>query len=110
MFRLLCIIIKFCTSNCLCGFVLLKIIYLQQDRLVGQVVKASALGAEDLEFDSCLRCGDISRLSHTSDFKIGSLVATLPGAWRFHVHFFVCLVYIQALPLKLVGLVVKVTP
>ena len=38
------------------------------DRLVGQVVKASASGAEDPGFESRLR-GDFSGSSHTNDFK-----------------------------------------
>ena len=37
------------------------------DYLVGLVVKASALGPEDPEFDSRLRHGDFSGSSHTSD-------------------------------------------
>ena len=56
------------------------------DRLVGLVDKASATGAEDPEFDSRFRRGDFSGLSHTSDFKIGTPVATLPGAWRYRVN------------------------
>ena len=36
-------------------------------------------------YDSCLRCGDFSASSHTSDVKIGTPVATLPGAWRYWV-------------------------
>ena len=51
------------------------------DRLVGLVVKASALRAEDPEFESRLCHGDFSRLNHTIDLKIGTPVATLPGAW-----------------------------
>ena len=48
------------------------------DGLVGLVVKASALRAED--------CAEIFRwLSHTSDLKIGTPVATLPGAWCYRV-------------------------
>ena len=54
------------------------------DGLVGLVVKAPALGAEDPEFESLLR-RDFSWWSHTSDFKIGTPVATLPGAWRCRV-------------------------
>ena len=50
------------------------------DCLAGLVVKASALGAEDPGFESCLR-RDFSGSSHTSDLKIGTSVATLPGAW-----------------------------
>ena len=54
------------------------------DRLVGQVVKTSAPKAEGSEFESRLR-RDFSWSSHTSDLKIGTLVATLPGAWRYRV-------------------------
>ena len=53
-------------------------------RLVGLVVKASASRAEDPGFESRLR-GDFSGSSHTSDFKIGTPVVTLPGAWRYRV-------------------------
>ena len=51
------------------------------DHLAGLVVKASASGAEDPGFESRLRY-DFSGSSHTSDFKIGTPVATLPGAWH----------------------------
>ena len=54
------------------------------DRLGGLVVKASASRAEDPGFESRLGL-DFSGLSHTSDLKIGSPVATLPGAWRYRV-------------------------
>ena len=54
------------------------------DRLVGLVVKASASRAEDPGFESRLR-RDFSRSSHTSDFKIDTPVATLPGAWIYRV-------------------------
>ena len=47
------------------------------DRLVGLVVKASASRAEEPGFES--------GSSHTSDSKIGTPVATLPGAWRYRV-------------------------
>ena len=47
-------------------------------RLSGLVVKASSSRATDPGFDYRLR-GDFSRPSHTTDFKIGSPVATLPG-------------------------------
>ena len=53
--------------------------------LVGLVVKASTLRVVDLGFDSCLRCGNFSGSSHASDLKIGTLVATLPGAWCYRV-------------------------
>ena len=54
------------------------------DRLVDLVVKASTSGAEDPGFESCLR-QDFSGSSHTSDLKIGTPVAILPGAWRYRV-------------------------
>ena len=54
------------------------------DRLVGLVVKASASRAEDPGFEFCLR-RDFSGSSHTSDLKIGTPVATLPGAWCYRV-------------------------
>ena len=47
------------------------------------VVKASALRAEDPGFES--RAGIFSGWSHTNDFKIGTPVATLPGAWCYRV-------------------------
>ena len=54
------------------------------DHLAGLVVKASASRPEDPGFKSRLR-PDFSGSSHTSDLKIGSLVATLPSAWRYRV-------------------------
>ena len=54
------------------------------DRLGGLVVKASASRAEGPGFESRLR-RDFSGSSHTSDLKIGTPVATLPGAWRYRV-------------------------
>ena len=54
------------------------------DRLAGLVVKASASETEDPGFESNLQL-DFSGLSRTSDFKIGTPVATLPGAWRYRV-------------------------
>ena len=48
------------------------------------VVEASALGAEDPGFESHLR-QDFSRSNHTSNLKIGTPVATLPGAWHYRV-------------------------
>ena len=52
------------------------------NRLAGLVVKASASGAKDPGFESRLR-QDVSGSSHTSDLKIGTPVATLPGAWHY---------------------------
>ena len=54
------------------------------DRLVSLVVKASASGEEDPWFESRLR-PDFSGSSHISDFKIGTPVATLSGAWSYRV-------------------------
>ena len=53
--------------------------------LDGVVVKVSASGAEDPEFDSHLRCGDFSRLRHASELKTGNPVANLSRAWCFRV-------------------------
>ena len=54
------------------------------NRLVGLVVKASAsrAGGPGLNPTSA---GIFSGSSHTSDLKIGTPVATLPGAWRYRV-------------------------
>ena len=52
--------------------------------LVGLVVKASVSKAEDPGFESRLR-QDFSGSSHTSDIKIGTPVATLPGDWHYRV-------------------------
>ena len=54
------------------------------DRLAGLVVKASASRAEGPGFESRLR-RDFSGSSHTSGLKIGTPVATLPGAWHYRV-------------------------
>ena len=48
------------------------------------MVKASASRAEDPGFEPPLR-RDFPGSSHTSDLKIGTAVATLPGAWRYRV-------------------------
>ena len=57
------------------------------DSIEGNVISlvdASASRAEDPGFES--RCARIfSGLSHTSDLKIGTPVATLPGTWRYRV-------------------------
>ena len=50
------------------------------NRLAGLVVKASASGTEDPGFESRLR-RDFSGSSHANELKIGTPVATLPGAW-----------------------------
>ena len=56
----------------------------QTYHLVGLVVKASASRAEGPGFESRLR-RDFFGASHTNDLKIGTPVATLPGAWRYRV-------------------------
>ena len=48
------------------------------------MVKASVSEAEDPGFESCLR-RDFFGSNHTLDFKTGTLVATLPGAWHYRV-------------------------
>ena len=58
---------------------------LEGNRLAGLVVKASTSGAEDPGFESLLR-RDFSGSSHTSDSKIGTPVATQPGAWHYRVR------------------------
>ena len=50
------------------------------NRLAGLVVKASASGVEHPGFESRR---DFSGSSLTSDLKIGTPVATLPGAWHY---------------------------
>ena len=55
-----------------------------RNHLVGLLVKASVSGAEDPEFESRVR-RDFSGSSHTSDLKIDTPMATLPGAWRYRV-------------------------
>ena len=54
------------------------------DCLVDLLDKASNSSVEDPGFESLLR-RDFSGSSHTSDLKIGTPVATLPGAWRYRV-------------------------
>ena len=66
------------------GCLALAVLYHSGHRLVGLVVKASTSRAEDPGFESHLRW-DFSWSSRTSDSKIGTPVATLPGAWRYRV-------------------------
>ena len=58
---------------------------LSQLRLVGLVVKVSTSRSEDPGSDSHLRHGDVSWSCDTSDLKIGTPVATLPGALCYRV-------------------------
>ena len=69
-------------NHCCCGNV--RVSSAARHRPIGLVVKTSASRAEDLEFDSHLRW-DFSRSCHTSDLKLSTPVATLPGAWRYRV-------------------------
>ena len=62
------------------GAVFVPVRYCVVHHLVGLVVKVSVSRTQDLGFESCL-WRDFSRANHTSDFKIGTPVATLPGAW-----------------------------
>ena len=50
----------------------------------GLVVKASASTAEDAGSNPAC-AGIFPGSSHTSDFRIGTSLATLPGAWRHRV-------------------------
>ena len=59
------------------------------NHLAGLVVKASASRAENPGFESRLR-RDFSGASHTSDLKIGTPVATLPGTWDYRVSAGTC--------------------
>ena len=52
---------------------------MKEYHFIGLVVKASALRAADLGFDSHLHL-DFSWLSHTIDLETGARVATLPDA------------------------------
>ena len=62
-----------------------NVIFLSSYHLVGLAVDVSSPRAADPGFNSCFCCGDFSELSRTSDLKIGTPVATLPGSWRKRV-------------------------
>ena len=53
------------------------------DRLVGLVVKASAPRAADPDSIPAFSMGILSGPNTTSDSENGTLVATLPGHWRY---------------------------
>ena len=53
--------------------------------LVGLVVKVSASRSAYLGLIPAFAVDIKSRSSHASDFKIGTPVGTLPGAWRDRV-------------------------
>ena len=65
-----------------CSFQVL--ISLVHNHLVGLVVKVSASIAEDPGFKSRLR-QDFFRVKSYRDLKIGTPVATLPGAWCYRI-------------------------
>ena len=54
-------------------------------RLDGLVVKASPSRAEDIPGSNPACGGVLPGSSYTSDSKIGSPMANLPGAWRYRV-------------------------
>ena len=58
--------------------------YHVQDRLVGQVVRCPPRERK-IPGSNPAGAGIFSGSGHTSDFKIGTPVATLPGAWRYRV-------------------------
>ena len=80
-------------TDCLCRYLLefIKTLSLFNKiyHLVDLVVKMPISRAEDPGFESHLHCacvhGDFSGSSHTSDFKIGTPVTTLPDAWCYRV-------------------------
>ena len=55
-----------------------------KDRLVGQVVRRPPR-EQKIPGSNPACAGIFSGSSHTSDLKIGTPVATLPGAWRYRV-------------------------
>ena len=64
----------------------LRSCFLLSHCLVGLVVWASPLRAADPGFSSYMCCADFSGSSHTSDLKICTPVATLPGAQHYRVR------------------------
>ena len=64
-------------------FISFTVLVCLTNRLVGLVVKVSASRAEDPRFESRLHRDFLG--PYTSDFKIGTPVATLPGAWCWRV-------------------------
>ena len=67
------------------NIVSINIITIVLDRLVGLVVRRPT---PELKIPSSnpACAGIFSGSSHTSDLKIGTPVATLPGAWRYRVN------------------------
>ena len=63
-----------------------NVLLIFNNHLVGLVVKAFASRVARLGFDSGLCGGNFSGLSHTSDFKMSTPVATLLCAWHYRVN------------------------
>ena len=73
------------SGNCsLFDFLFLMLFSTDKDCLAGLVIKVSTSGVEGPGFEFCL-WQDFSGSTHTSDLKIGTPVATLPGAWHYRV-------------------------
>ena len=72
---------SWCSASCVDP----RSVSLSVDRLIGLVVKASALRVTRPRFNSRFLCEDFSGSSHNADLKIGTQWTTLPGAWRFGV-------------------------
>ena len=71
-------------TGCCSTTVIMLVCYLLEDHLDGLVVKASTSRAGRSAVRIPLATG-FSGSSHTSDSKIGTPVATLPGTWRYRV-------------------------
>ena len=85
VFAAKCLCWKSAELECtLCWFVLHIYLTVTIHRLVGLVVKASASRTK-VPGSNPACAGIFSGSSHTSDLKIGTPVATLPGAWRYRV-------------------------
>ena len=74
-----------------CGFSMVCMVlqtvpnrFAEADRLDGPVVRRSP-PERKIPGSNPACAGNFSGSSHTSDFKIGTPVATLPGAWRCRV-------------------------
>ena len=61
------------------------VLFTESNRLAGLMVKMFASRAADPELDSRLLRSDFSGWSHTSDLKVRTPVAILPGPWRRRV-------------------------
>ena len=59
--------------------------FLPINRLVGLVVRRPPRERKIPGSNPACALGIFSGSSHTSDLKIGTPVATLPGAWRYRV-------------------------